>query len=69
MFIKVDTPSNDDFIRKTLLEYNIKNTICMLKFLETPECRKIMSSEMIITQRKEVTEKFKTYLKLKESLQ
>jgi hypothetical protein len=44
------------------LEETMKNIIVVLKYLETPHCRKNMPKEILVMRRKEITMKFRSLI-------
>ena len=64
--LSINIPSRE--MAKKLVENSINNIIGVLKYLETPNCRKILSKQTIETQRKDATVKLKNLIIMLESL-
>lgn len=50
------------------IELCINDTISVLRYLESRECRRVMSKDIINNKRKEATEKLRNFIKIKETL-
>ena len=64
--LSINIPSRE--MAKKLVENNMNNIIRVLKYLETPNCRKVLSKQSIETQRRDATFKFKNLILILESL-
>jgi hypothetical protein len=53
---------------KKIIELSMNDTISVLRYLESRECRKVMSKDEIDIKRKNATEKFRNLIMIKENL-
>jgi hypothetical protein len=53
---------------KKIIELSMDDTISVLRYLESRECRKVMSKDEIDIKRKNATEKFRNLIMIKENL-
>jgi hypothetical protein len=53
---------------KKIIELSMDDTITVLRYLESRECRKVMSKDEIDIKRKNATEKFRNLIMIKENL-
>jgi hypothetical protein len=55
-------------INKKIIQNSMSNTRAILKHLETPACRKILSKEAIENRRRDATLKFKNLIIVLDSM-